>query len=99
MTKPQSDMAGYTIYHGDKRPAKVAHDDRVSVQLCDGHFDSGFAYRIDWPEVAAYAVIPKKGQVKPASIYQATRDRTETLDELIPDFVDTKTNIYRLIRE
>jgi hypothetical protein len=101
MTKarPQPDMAGYTIYHGDKRPAKVAHDDRVSVQMCDGSFGSGFAYRIDWPEVAAYAVIPRKESSQSASVYQATRDRPETIDELIPDFVHTKTNIYRLIRE
>lgn len=101
MAKPQMDMAGYIIYHGQKRPAKVAHDDRVSVQRCDGSFDSGFAYKIDWREVAAYAVIPRIATAiipRPASPYQATRDRPGTLDELITDYCDFKREIYSQIR-
>lgn len=42
--------------------------------------------------------VPKTEKRKPASCYEATRDRPETLDELIPYTVDAMTRIYSLIR-
>lgn len=107
MAKPQMDMAGYTAWHGGECP--VAHDERVNAQLRSGQFVSGFAYKYDWDhlnkkdDIVAYAVIPKREAApiivrRPASPYQATRDRPETLDELITDYCDFKREIFRQIR-
>lgn len=36
---------------------------------------------------------------KPASVYEATRDRPETFDELVTDYVAFKKLVHKLIRE